>query len=40
MELFGLNSSKEIPVNGVIGFLSLSESIEKAKSLMYSGLEQ
>ncbi|HSL90933.1 MAG TPA: o-succinylbenzoate synthase [Ignavibacteriaceae bacterium] len=39
MELFGLNSSKEISVNGVIGFLSLSESIEKAKSLMYSGFE-
>lgn len=37
MELFELNSSKEISVNGVIGFLSLSESIEKAKSLMYSG---
>lgn len=37
MEIFGLNSSKEIFVNGVIGFLSLSESIEKAKFLMYSG---
>ena len=37
MGLFGVSSSKEIFINGVIGFLSLSESIEKAKSLMYSG---
>lgn len=37
MNLFGLTSSKEIYVNGVVGFLSLSESIEKAKALMYSG---
>jgi o-succinylbenzoate synthase len=37
MRMFGINSSREIPVNGVIGFLSPSESTERAKALVDSG---
>ncbi|MFO7525784.1 MAG: o-succinylbenzoate synthase [Ignavibacteriaceae bacterium] len=37
MELFGVSSSREIFVNGVIGFLSLPESVNKAKQLIDSG---
>jgi o-succinylbenzoate synthase len=39
MRMFGLNSSKDIPVNGVIGFLSPSESSERARVLVDSGFK-